>query len=354
MESGDDAYDVLGVARDATQEEIKKAYRKLALKHHPDKQSTEEGRVQATAIFAKISNSYEILSDPQRRQDYDMGGTGDEEDLTGRRRRRPPTGGASARDFFSQNHSDHPFHFHDPFEVFNRVFREEFGGGGRGSFHDDPFFRTSRQSMFGGGSPFGSMMMGGSLFGDDPFFGGMGSRRGGGGGRDPMSSGNGMMGGFGFGGADPFAMMQQSMMNGMNGSTSSFIQTSSMSGFPGSGSSSISTSTTTRIVNGRRQTVTETVIRKPDGTVERKVEMDGVPQDRPDGLLQDRQRLQLQAPPAAAAAAAAAPIDPPSKHGLLGGRRRSKGPQPAMEGQPEAPPDRKKMKKRGLSAQNLG
>jgi DnaJ homolog subfamily B member 6 len=342
MESGDDAYDVLGVSRDATQDGIKKAYRKLALKHHPDKQSTEVGRIEATAIFAKISNAYEILSDPQRRQDYDMGGTGEEDDSTTEQQRRRRT---TAGDFFRQNfhhHQQHPFHFHDPFEVFNRVFGEEFRG--RGSFHEDPFFQSSRHSIFGGGSPFGSMMMGGSLFDDDPFLGGRGSRRGFGAG----PSGNGMMSGFGFGGPDSFAAMQQSMMNGMNGNTSSFVQMSSMSGFPGSSSSSISTSTTTRIVNGRRQTVTETIIQKPDGTVERKVETDGVPHHPDDGLIQGQDRPRLpEAPPAAAAAA------PPHRRRLLGARQRSNTQQPAVDGQPGAPPERKKMKKRGLSAQKL-
>ena len=69
-----DYYEVLGISREASQGDIKKAYRKLALKHHPDKQSTEEGRRQASEIFAKISNAYEILSDPQQRREYDNRG----------------------------------------------------------------------------------------------------------------------------------------------------------------------------------------------------------------------------------------------------------------------------------------
>lgn len=52
-------YDVLGVAKSATDDELKKKYRKLAMKHHPDK-----GGDQKT--FQQISNAYEILSDPQK------------------------------------------------------------------------------------------------------------------------------------------------------------------------------------------------------------------------------------------------------------------------------------------------
>ena len=254
METVDDPYEVLGVSREATESEIKKAYRKLALKHHPDKQSTEEGRRQASEVFAKISNAYEILSDPQQRQEYDNRGRF-HNNFGGRQ-----SGSAPMHDpFFSGmgGGRGHPFEFHDPFEVFNRVFREEFGGGGMPG------------GMPGGrgggfGSPFG--MMGGSMF-DDPFFsGGMGhpgqqQQQ-----QQRQQQTNSFFGGFG---GDPFAMMQQSMMNG-GANTMSFSSSSSMGG----NNVSTSTSTTTRIVNGRRQTVRETVIRKADGTVERHVETD--------------------------------------------------------------------------------
>lgn len=62
MENGECAYEVLGVTKEATQIEIKKSYRKLALKHHPDKQSTEEDRQTSTSIFAKVCSCVRALN----------------------------------------------------------------------------------------------------------------------------------------------------------------------------------------------------------------------------------------------------------------------------------------------------
>ena len=59
-----DYYNTLGVAKNATPDDIKKAYRKLASQHHPDKGG-------ATATFQKIEEAYRILSDPQKRHQYD-------------------------------------------------------------------------------------------------------------------------------------------------------------------------------------------------------------------------------------------------------------------------------------------
>jgi DnaJ family protein C protein 25 len=62
----DNCYEVLGVKRSASVAEIKKAYRKLSLQYHPDKNPTAE----AEAIFKGIANAYSIVSDAERREDY--------------------------------------------------------------------------------------------------------------------------------------------------------------------------------------------------------------------------------------------------------------------------------------------
>jgi len=66
-----DYYEILGVSKGATQEEIKKAYRKNALKYHPDKNA---GDAQAEAKFKQISEAYEVLSDDKKRSIYDQYG----------------------------------------------------------------------------------------------------------------------------------------------------------------------------------------------------------------------------------------------------------------------------------------
>jgi len=66
-----DYYEVLGVARGASEAEIKRAFRKLAQQHHPDV-SADPG---ADLRFKEINEAYQVLSDPQRRQAYDMFGS---------------------------------------------------------------------------------------------------------------------------------------------------------------------------------------------------------------------------------------------------------------------------------------
>jgi molecular chaperone DnaJ len=101
-----DYYEVLGVERGTGGEEIKKAYRKLAVKFHPDKNP---GDKTAEEKFKEIGEAYEVLSDPQKRAAYDQYGHGAFDPRS--RGFRPGAGG-----------------FHDPFGVL----REVFGGGGGG------------------------------------------------------------------------------------------------------------------------------------------------------------------------------------------------------------------------------
>ena len=79
-----DPYKDLGIQRGASDEEVKKAYRKLAMKHHPDKGGDPEQ-------FKKVQGAYDILSDPQKRQNFDQWGTTE-----------PPPQGPNMNDIFSQ------------------------------------------------------------------------------------------------------------------------------------------------------------------------------------------------------------------------------------------------------------
>ena len=107
-----DFYDILGINKNASEAEIKKAYRKQAIKHHPDKNP---GDQQAEAKFKQAAEAYEILSDPQKRAQYDQyghaafegGGFGG--------------GGMNMEDIFSQ--------FGD---IFGSAFGGGFGGFGQG------------------------------------------------------------------------------------------------------------------------------------------------------------------------------------------------------------------------------
>ena len=66
-----DFYEILGIGKSASQDEIKKAYRKLAIKYHPDKNP---GDKEAEEKFKEISGAFEILKDEEKRQKYDQFG----------------------------------------------------------------------------------------------------------------------------------------------------------------------------------------------------------------------------------------------------------------------------------------
>ena len=110
---GKDYYNVLNLPRDASEDDIKKAYRKLALKYHPDK-NKDPG---AEEKFKEIAEAYEVLSDSKKRQVFDMYG---EEGLKGQPS--PSQHGAT----FNMPEGFTSFSFHgDPRATFSRVFGDE-------------------------------------------------------------------------------------------------------------------------------------------------------------------------------------------------------------------------------------
>ncbi|MGD9948321.1 MAG: DnaJ C-terminal domain-containing protein [Desulfobulbus sp.] len=140
-------YQILGVAKTASADEIKKAYRKLAIKYHPDKNPDDK---QAEEKFKEISEAYAVLSDKEKRQQYDTFGS------TGFKQR------------YSQEDIFRNFDLNDILRQFG--FGGGFRPGGGGSYHTSGFRNA------GGGSPF------------DNIFGGAGMRGGcGGGGCGPQS-----------------------------------------------------------------------------------------------------------------------------------------------------------------------
>jgi len=114
----EDYYKLLGVSREATKDELKKAYRKLAVKYHPDKNP---GNKEAEDKFKQISEAYDVLKDDEKRAAYDRYGH-DAFAGAGAGGGRP--GGMGG--------------FHDPFDIFREVFGGGGGGGGGGIF--DEFF----------------------------------------------------------------------------------------------------------------------------------------------------------------------------------------------------------------------
>lgn len=134
-----DYYDILGVPKDANERQIKKAFHKLAMKYHPDKNKSPDAEVR----FREIAEAYETLSDDTKRRKYDQFGTAY---FTGDTQSRPREG------------SDQPFNFDDMFKDFdiysqNRHARYRRHFDEQSRFQKESHSRHKRhfQGGFGGG-----------------------------------------------------------------------------------------------------------------------------------------------------------------------------------------------------------
>ncbi|XP_077982636.1 dnaJ homolog subfamily B member 9-like isoform X2 [Glandiceps talaboti] len=141
-----DYYDILGVARDASEKQIKRAFRKLAVKYHPDKNKDPDAEKQ----FMEIAKAYEVLADADKRRQYDQLGTAAFEEQANRGGA-GGGGGFNFNDFFKHfDQSFHSFHDHGQKKSGGNGFKFNFGGSSF-NFGDDFWGDDSGDDDFGFG-----------------------------------------------------------------------------------------------------------------------------------------------------------------------------------------------------------
>ncbi|XP_028971930.1 dnaJ homolog subfamily B member 6b isoform X2 [Esox lucius] len=254
-------YQILGVQKNASAEDIKKAYRKLALKWHPDKNP--ENKEDAERKFKELSEAYEVLSDANKRNIYDRYG---KEGLTGN-----GGGGGGGGHYHNDDHFG-GFTFRNPEDVFREFF------GGQDPFAD--FFNDPFDDFFGGGRRQQGMSRSRT---EGPFFHGFG-------GFSPFG-----MGLSGFDSGAPRLQHGFTSLGHMGGGGFTSFSSSSFGGGRGGGGMGNfrSVSTSTKFINGRKIT-TKRIVENGQESVE--VEEDGQLKSRTVNGLEDDDRRQNTLP----------------------------------------------------------
>ncbi|KAK2661107.1 hypothetical protein Ddye_007640 [Dipteronia dyeriana] len=150
---GVDYYNILKVKKNATEEDLKKSYRRLAMKWHPDKNPN--NKKEAEAKFKQISEAYEVLSDPQKRITYDQYGEEGLKDM-------PPPGSGGGFPFGNGNSGSNNSNGFNPRNA-EDIFAEFFGSSPFGFGSSGPG-RSMRFQSDGGGGMFGGFGVNENMF----------------------------------------------------------------------------------------------------------------------------------------------------------------------------------------------